>query len=254
MLDLFTWMLVFTRASAFFLVFPLFAAANIPARIRVVIGAFVALLVAPQLTNPIDPAQLHIPGLVLLLAKEVGVGVLLGSTIRLIFYALQLSGHFISTEIGLQTSTILTPTDAVPVEVPGAVLNLLGMMLFLSMDMHHAMMIAFQQSYSVLPIGSGGMSNALFEDLTMRTSRVVLLSVQIASPLIAVGFLVGLILMMLGRAVPQMNIFFESFTIRLLAGLVVFGFSLDLAAQRISDFFHSLPEDLLDVSRLLGVG
>ena len=254
MLDLFTWMLVFTRASAFFLVFPLFAAANIPARIRVVIGAFVALLVAPQLTNPIDPAQLHIPGLVLLLAKEVGVGILLGSTIRLIFYALQLSGHFISTEIGLQTSTILTPTDAVPVEVPGAVLNLLGMMLFLSMDMHHAMMIAFQQSYSVLPIGSGGMSNALFEDLTMRTSRVVLLSVQIASPLIAVGFLVGLILMMLGRAVPQMNIFFESFTIRLLAGLVVFGFSLDLAAQRISDFFHSLPEDLLDVSRLLGVG
>ena len=254
MLDLFTWMLVFTRASAFFLVFPLFAAANIPARIRVVIGAFVALLVAPQLTNPIDPAQLHIPGLVLLLAKEVGVGILLGSTIRLIFYALQLSGHFISTDIGLQTSTILTPTDAVPVEVPGAVLNLLGMMLFLSMDMHHAMMIAFQQSYSVLPIGSGGMSNALFEDLTMRTSRVVLLSVQIASPLIAVGFLVGLILMMLGRAVPQMNIFFESFTIRLLAGLIVFGFSLDLAAQRISDFFHSLPEDLLDVSRLLGMG
>ena len=254
MLELFTWMLVFTRASAFFLIFPLFAAANIPARLRVIIAAFVALLIGPQLVNPIDPAQVSAIGLVLLVAKESAVGLLLGGIVRLLFYALQLSGHFISTEIGLQTSTILTPTDAVPVEVPGAVLNLLGMMLFLSMDMHHAMMIAFQQSYIVLPIGGGGMSNALFDDLTIRTSRIILLSVQIAAPIIAVGFLVGLILMMLGRAVPQMNIFFESFTIRLLAGLIIFSFSLQLAAQRISDYFRGLPDDLIEVGRILGAG
>ena len=253
MLDIFTWMLVFTRASAFFLVFPLFATTNVPARLRVVIAAFLALLIAPQLINPVDPAGLHTIGFTLLLAKETGIGLVLGSVVRLVFYSLQLAGHFISTEIGLQTSTILTP-EGVPVEVPGAVLNLLGMMLFLSMDMHHAMMIAFQQSYSVLPIGSGGMSNALFDDLTIRTSRIVLLGVQMAAPLIAVGFLVGLVLMMLGRAVPQMNIFFESFTIRLLAGLIVFGFSLELAAQRLSDYFHGLPNDLIEVGRILGAG
>ena len=254
MLDLFTWMLVFTRASSFFLVFPIFAASNVPARIRVVVGAFMALLIAPQLANPIDPAQLHTFSFVLLLAKESAVGFLLGSIVRLIFYALQLAGHFISTEIGLQTSTILTPTDNVPVEIPGAVLNLLGMMLFLSMDMHHATMIAFQQSYAVLPIGGGGMSNALFDELTIRTSRIILVSVQMAAPLIAVGFLVGIVLMMLGRAVPQMNIFFESFTIRLLSGLVVFGFSIELAAQRIIDYFHNLPNDVIEVGRLLGAG
>ena len=252
--EIFTWMLVFTRASAFFMVFPLFATTNIPIRIRVVIAAFVALLIGPQLTNPIDPAQLHVFSFSLLLAKETGVGLVLGSVVRLLFYSLQLAGHYISTEIGLQTSTILTPTDAVPVEVPGAVLNLLGMMLFLSMDMHHAMMIAFQQSYAVLPIGGGGMSNALFDELTIRTSKIFLLSVQMAAPVIAVGFLVGLILMMLGRAVPQMNIFFESFTIRLLAGLVVFGFSIELAAQRIADYFHGLPNDLIEVGRILGAG
>ena len=252
--ELFTWMLVFTRASAFFLVFPLFAAANIPARIRVVIAAFLALLIGPQLQNPVDPDQLHVFGFSLLLAKETGVGLVLGSVVRLLFYALQLAGHFISTEIGLQTSTILTPTDAVPVEVPGAVLNLLGMMLFLSMDMHHAVMIAFQQSYAVLPIGGGGMSNALFDEMTVRTSKIFLLSVQIAAPMIAVGFLVGLILMMLGRAVPQMNIFFESFTIRLLAGLIVFGFSIELAARWISDYFRGLPNDVIEVGRILGAG
>jgi flagellar biosynthetic protein FliR len=254
MLTMFTWLLVFVRASGLFLIFPLFSAPNVPVRVRLALAGFLGLAVASNLANPVDLASLNLGQTVLLLFKEVSIGIFLGFICRLVFYAVQIGGHFISTEIGLQTSTLITPTDAVPVDVPGAVLNLLAMMLFLSLDVHHTLIIAFQQSYLVLPIGGGGLTDALYHDLTWRVGRVFLLSVQIAAPLIAIGFLLSTILMMLGRAVPQMNIFFESFTIRLLAGMIVFGLSLTLAAQRMADYMRRVPHDVLEVGKLLGGG
>jgi flagellar biosynthetic protein FliR len=253
MLAIFTWILVFARASAFFSIFPLFSGVNVPVRLRVATAGFLALMIAPGLGTPIDPYRLDNWHLVILFFKEVSLGLFLAFICRFVFYAVQLGGHFISTEIGLQTSTIITPTDSVPVDVPAAVLNLLAMMLFLSLDVHHSLLIAFQQSYQILPIGAGILKDALFDDLTLRTARVFMLGVQIAAPLIAVGFLLSTVLMMLGRAVPQMNIFFESFTMRLLAGLTVFGFSLNLAGQRLADYLRKVPQDMLEVGKLLGM-
>lgn len=247
----FTWLLVFMRAGAFLMIFPIFSGPNVPVRLRVAMAAFLSLMVAPGLGAPIDASTLSLVQLVLLIFKEITLGLFLSFICRILFYAVQLAGHFISTDIGLQTSTLITP-DGVPVDVPAAVLNLLTLMLFLSLDVHHILINAFQQTYLVLPIGAGGLSDALFQDLTLRVGRTFLIAVQIAAPLMAVGFLLGVVLMMLGRAVPQMNIFFESFTIKLLAGLIVFGFSLNLMAQRISDHLRKLPQDMLEVGQLLG--
>lgn len=212
------------------------------------------MMIASTVPNPVDVTRLSLLSLVFLVSHEIIVGLFLGFVSRLIFYCVQLTGHFVSTEIGLQTSTLITPVDSVPVDVPGAVLNLLAMMLFLSLDVHHTLIVAFEQTFQAVPFGSGRLSNALFDDFTVRIAEIIMLSVQMAAPLMAISFLLGVVMMMLGRAVPQMNIFFESFTIRLLAGLVVFGFSLNLMAQRISDFLKRVPQHVLEVGQILGGG
>jgi flagellar biosynthesis protein FliR len=252
MFSFFTWLLIFFRAGAFLLVIPLFSGPNVPVRLRLALSGFLSLMLVPVVPNPVDLTTASLVGMIFMVAHEIFVGLFLGYISRMIFFAVQLTGHFISTDIGLQTSTLITPVDSVPVDVPGAVLNLLAMMLFLSLDVHHTIIVAFQETFQALPLGGARLSNALFDDVTMRIARVILLSVQMAAPLMAVGFLLGIVLMMLGRAVPQMNIFFESFTIRLLAGLLVFGFSMNLLAQRIANFLGHVPEHMLEVSRTLG--
>jgi flagellar biosynthesis protein FliR len=254
MLVAFTWLLILVRAGAFLWVFPLFSGAKIPFQLRLALAAFLALMIAPGLSLPAGMLKLELWQLGILLFKEISLGLALGFICRLAFFIVQLAGHFISTDIGLQTSTLLVPTDNVPVDVPGAVLNLLAMMLFLSLDVHHSLIIAFQQTYSVLPIGAGTLTNALFDDITLRVGKIFLLAIQIAAPLMAISFLISITMMMLGRAVPQMNVFFESFTIRLLGGLLVFGGTLNLAAQRISDYLKKVPQDVLEVGKLLNGG
>jgi flagellar biosynthesis protein FliR len=52
--------------------------------------------------------------------------------------------------------------------------------------------------------------------------------------------------------VPQINVFFESFSVRILAGLIVLGMTCQLIAVHIVQFLRHVPEDLLHVARLLG--
>ena len=179
------------------------------------------------------------------------MGLYLGLSSRIVFYGFQLAGHFVSTEMGLQTSTLVTPADSVPVPIPAAVLNMLALMLFITLDIHHMLFLVFQRTYDVLPIGGGVLQDAIFHDLALRAGRMFQLGVLIAAPSIAVSFLLSIVLMMLGRAVPQMNIFFESFTIRLLSGLIVFGVGIGLASQRIADELRNLPQNLIEAGRLL---
>jgi flagellar biosynthetic protein FliR len=102
-----------------------------------------------------------------------------------------------------------------------------------------------------LPIGSAHLSQAFLLDMVSRTSGIFAIALQLAAPLLAVSFIISLVFAVLGRAVPQMNVFSESFAVRPLIGLSVFGMTLDLMSEHIANYLRRLPEDMLRVSQLL---
>jgi flagellar biosynthetic protein FliR len=124
-------------------------------------------------------------------------------------------------------------------------------MLWLSLDMHHWMLIGFQRTYALLPIGTAHLSQALVKDVVAGTGGIFTIALQMAAPLLAVSFIISLIFSVLGRAVPQMNVFSESFAVRPLVGLSVFGMTLDLMSQHIMNYLHKLPQDMLRVAQAL---
>ena len=80
------------------------------------------------------------------------------------------------------------------------------------------------------------------------------MAVRIAAPIIAVGIVINLLMMVLARAVPTMNVFVESFSVRILVGVFLFGFTMSLAAREISNYLRQLPNDFVMVTKLLGGG
>lgn len=249
--DLTTWLLVFLRVGALLAVFPLFSMSNVPVQIRVALGALLALLIVaavPALSQ--QPASFA--AMVFLMGKEVAVGLLLGFVSRLIFYTLEIAGNIIATELGLNSGAMLNPFSNVRSEVPGIILFYLGALIFLTLNMHHWLLVAIQRSYLLVPIGGARLQPALFQDILGRTSQLFVLGLLMAAPVMAVSFLVNLVFSVIGRAVPQMNVFVESFSFRALAGLAVFGLTLNLIAQHAVNYLRRLPEDLLKVAQLLG--
>jgi flagellar biosynthetic protein FliR len=132
-----------------------------------------------------------------------------------------------------------------------SILYYLAAMLFLSLDMHHWMLIGFQKTYAYLPIGGAHLSQALVTDMVARTGGIFVIALQLAAPMLAISFIISLIFAVLGRAVPQMNVFAESFAVRPLVGLSVFGLTLDLMSQHIMNYLRHLPEDMLHVAQAL---
>lgn len=244
------WMLGFLRASALLVVFPVFSARNMPVRTRLALAGFLSILVNPWIkyTSPVMPSLL---GLVGLLSLEVLTGLLMGFICRMVFFCVQLAGSIIAFQMGLQMSSAIDPGSESSTETPGLILYYLAALLFLTLDLHHWVLAGFVDSYSVLPVGAAGLGNALMDDGIKHTARLFVAAVQMSAPMIAVSFLVTYVFALLGRTVPQMNVFTESFAARSIAGLLVFGVTIGLTAQHIVNYLRRMPQDLSTIVRLM---
>jgi len=252
-IDFHNWLLVFLRVSAFLLVLPFFSIANFPVVMRVALSALTALLLAPLLP-PFPLQELSFSSLIGVMAQEVSIGLLLGFVSRMVFFAVDLAGNVVASEMGLNLAAMLNPLSGQSSQAPGMILFFLAAVVMFSLDLHHWVLAGFQYTYSVLPIGGAHLNSALFEEVVKHTSRIFVVALQISAPVIAVSFVVTLVFAVLSRAVPQMNVFTESFSFRIVGGLFVFGFTLQLTAQYVLNYLRRLPEDLLRVGQMLAGG
>ncbi|HTL18052.1 MAG TPA: flagellar biosynthetic protein FliR [Patescibacteria group bacterium] len=252
-LDFQNWLLVFLRVSAFVLVLPFFSVANFPVRLRVALAALTALLISPLLP-PASLSGAALPGLMGVMIQEVSIGLLLGFMSRMVFYAVDLAGNFVSAELGLNMGVIFNPLEGQSSQVPGTILFFLASVVMFTLDLHHWVLAGFQQTYAVLPVGAAHLNGALFEMVLKHTGHIFIVALQISAPIIAVSFVVTLVFSVLSRAVSQMNVFSESFAFRIAGGLIVFGFTLQLTGQHVLNYLHRLPEDLIQVGQALAGG
>src|SRR5271154_822026 len=157
------WMLVFLRVSAFLLVLPFFTMSNFPVTMRVAVGAMIALLIAPVL--PAFPlGNLDFISVLGIMAQEVSVGMLLGFVARMIFYAVDIAGSVISTEMGLNLASILDPVTQESSPIAGTVLMFLATLIMFTLNLHDWMLLGFARTYLVLPVGGAHLNSALYQN------------------------------------------------------------------------------------------
>ncbi len=250
--DAVNWMLVFVRASAFLLVLPVFSATNIPRWMRIGLAGLMAVLVAPVLP-PFALRPAGLPDWIWLFGVEAMAGLAIGFVTRMVFYVCDFAGRLITNEMGLNMASTFNPMAGEMAQAPGMILFYFAVTVLLILDLHHWVLLGFRDTYGVLPVGAAHLAAGLMGDVIRHTSRVLGVGVLMAAPLMAVSFIITLVFSILGRVVPQMSAFLESFAVRALGGLVVFALSLDIMAQHLLNYLLRLPEDMMRVAQYLGV-
>lgn len=249
-LELQNWVFAFVRASAFLLVLPVFSSANVPVLLRTALAAILGVVVAPGL-----PPAVMLPSLfnsIGGLLSEALVGLVLGFMARIVFGAFEIGGQLITTELGLNMSSILNPMSSAPTQAPGMIVFLLATTLMFTLDLHHWILAGFVRSFTLIPVGVVHLREAMLDHLLRQTSNMFVIAIQMAAPIMGVSFVVSLVFSVLGRAVPQMSVFSESFVLRTAAGLTVFGLTLPLIAQHIINALRRIPDDGIRVAEWLG--
>jgi flagellar biosynthetic protein FliR len=242
--------MMFLRFGGLLLIYPLFVMARIPIKVRLALALMIGAVLAGNLSVAPDWRSMGMGDMLGIVFFEMCAGVLMGLVCRMVYYALEIAGLRISTDSGLFVTLNFAGIEGIPQQAPSIILFLLASIMMVGMDLHYFIIEAVQASYQLLPIGGGQFHGGLINQLGSMIGNVFVMGILISAPVMAIGFLVNFIMALMGRAVARINVFAESFSIRLLCGIGVFGATIAVMAEYIANFIRTIPNGLVITARI----
>jgi flagellar biosynthetic protein FliR len=247
--------LLLARVAAVVGASPLIGSRNVPMRLKAGLVGILTLLLLPAVSLPQSQPQLELLPYLLLLGREMGVGLLLGFCVTAAFAIFQLIGQFIDMPIGFGMVNVLDPTSQSQMPIVGQFQYLLAMGIFLLINGHHGIILALGRSLELIPLGGIGLSSELLGWSVGVFAQMFALGFQLSLPVVGTLFLTDLALAIIARTVPQMNVFVVGYPAKILIGLGVLALSLPLCGGVLVDLFGPqgwLMGEISTLLRLLG--
>ena len=238
----------FIRIGAFVMVMPVIGGSFVPQRVRLILAMALTLVIAPVLPSLPAVDILSIAGMTLMF-QEIATGVAMGFVVQLIFDAISLGGQVISMSMGLGFAVFVDRQRGVNIPVLGQLFMMLGMLIFLSLDGHLALIQMLADSFHILPMSAGGLGQAQLSSLLQWSAQLFVVAMNIALPAITALIVVNLAFGVMSRAAPTLNLFAVGFPVAMLLGFAVIFLSMEGLTANVS---RSLDDALRMLPVLLG--
>jgi len=213
--------LVLTRLSAFFMVLPVFGWKSIPPRVRIAMTLTIAIFFSIVMPLGIDAAKVSVLEAVLLIVNESVYGLALGLIVVLIFSVVKFSGRVIERQMGLALAATLDPLTNERSQPLGMLVEMIFILLFLSANGHHLLLLVVARSYQAFPVGSIPTTHVLAAGVVKAGSAMFMAGLRLSAPALAAFIVLLVALAVLARIAPQMNILFISLPLRVGLGLLM---------------------------------
>ncbi|MCB0879531.1 MAG: flagellar type III secretion system protein FliR [Thermoleophilia bacterium] len=213
-------MLIVARLSGMFLIAPVFSSKMIPVRIKVMALLVLAATMTPIVMGQQPDVPTDVLGLLISMLLESVVGLAIGFSVAIVFTAVQVGASLIDTSIGFSMANIIDPVNNVQASVLGSFYSLVATLAFLSVNGHHWMLVGFTRSFDIVPVGGVPDVEQMSSNLFAAFSGLFMMAFQIAAPVLVTLLLVDVVLGIVARVVPQMNVFFVGIPLKISVGLV----------------------------------
>ncbi len=244
-------LVVLARIAGFIGAIPVFSSAQAPATIKISLTVTVALVLFPIMSQKLPQVSFLPLPFLLFVVNEVLLGVLIGLVARLIFTAVEYGATVIGFQMGFAAANVFDPTSERQIALLSQFQNVFAILIFLAVDGHHLFFRLAIRSYEMLPPGHLNLSGDAVPFLMELGSRMFALGVQFSAPVLALLLLSGLILGVLARVFPQLNVFLLSFPLNIATAFIVIALTLDLATALLRREFDSLGETLVTLLNYL---
>ena len=226
--EMLTFFAVLIRYSTLFAILPVIGDRMVPAPVKVLLSLCVTLMLFPGLVKNgyINPQEAFIwgattGGIITTVGMELVVGLVLGFTSKLVFDAIQIGANFIGTSMGFAMATTFDPHQESHTTVVAELQMSIAMLTFLAMDGHHMVLKAALESYQILGIGQGSITQIFETRLMDLTSQVLRFALMLSAPMVIVMFVINIVFGIFSKTMPQLNVLVLSMGISALVGLFV---------------------------------
>lgn len=247
-----TFLLVFARMLAFLITLPLFSYRTIPFPYRLGLAFFLSLLV----TSHFGDVNVELgANLIILLIKEVSVGLLIGLIGYMVMSVVQIAGGFIDFQMGFAIANVIDPQTGAQSPLIGQYFYMIAILFLLSVDGHHILINGMIHSYTTIPLESFlSFGESFGQFIVLTFNRLFLIAFQMALPLVGSLFLVDVALGIIARTVPQLNVFVVGLPLKITVSFSVLFFFMAMYIGLTKVLFQTLFDIMNQLMLILGGG
>jgi flagellar biosynthetic protein FliR len=244
------WALMFAmvRIGAAFIAAPVFSAIAIPLPARIALTGAIGVLVV-NVAHIQPPAEIFSVTTFLAIAAEALIGLALGFVLQIAFAAPLVASEVIGMGMGLGFAAAVDPQNGQPTAALGQFLSILLTLLFLAVDGHLVLVDLVVRSYETMPPGAWIAPDRLLA-IAMFGGYAFLAGLLLALP---VGFLLlclNVVVGMVSRAAPALNLFAVGLPASLAVGVV----AILVALPAMGDYLQVIIREGLDMMPQLVLG
>jgi len=235
--------LIFTRVAVFLTILPMIGT-HIPRKVRAGLALAASLFFTAYCPPVPELSYLSWQRLSLLAVQEAMVGGALGIAIASLFAAARVGARMIERQMGLAFAQMVDPATGQRVSPLGLLFELTAMVIFFGMKGHHLFFLVLKQSYGTFAIGGEAPIGVLAGGVLEATGLCLVMALQLGAPVLALLFLMSVLLAVLSRTIPEMNVMLAAFPLRIGLGL--------LGTLALLPYMSSFVQDLsIGIARIL---
>jgi len=245
--------LIFVRIFGTIVIMPIIGGSNIPAMVKIGLSLALASIVFYSGNVTFTDYADNVYGYGVLIFKEFIVGITVGFVVYLILNISYFAGHFTDQQIGFSMVSVYDPITQEQVPISGNLYYFLLCVLLIVTNGHHFIVKSLFYSYKAIPIGSGQifLNGKLVSVLFGLAIDFFAIGFSIALPVIAIILIIDLVLGILIKTVPQINVFVVGMPAKVFIGLIAIMIIIPMFSGVTSIFYREISDAVLNVIKVM---
>lgn len=241
--------MVMLRISAFVVTWPIFGVESVPAPVKVLFALLVTLIVFPVVEWRSIQADFDSPMLIWLAIKEVFIGLVFGFLGRMFFMAIRVAGEMISLSMGLSGAQMFNPAMGGQVTPVDTFFYSLAGLFFLAINGHHLFITGLVDTFRVVPLSQLNLSMMSFSGIGAFVQEIISIGIRLSAPVMIAVLVINLVMGILGKTVPQVNVLVTSLAVNIIVGFAVMIVALPMMMGEMPDLLEISAARLFQIMR-----
>lgn len=209
----------FIRVLALFTTAPILSNRQMPMRAKVALSLLIAICAQATLAGQ-PMVGINSPQALGVLLQQIGVGMAIGFAVRLVFACVDLAGELIGLQMGLNFASFFDPLANAQVSAVASFMGNIAMLLFVVINGHLLMLMGVIKSFETFPVDGNVLESLQRLQIHQLGADLFASALWIALPVVGLLLFLNLLLGVISRVAPQMNIFAVGFPMTLTIGLL----------------------------------